>query len=109
MQRQEVQDHKDKRYSGAQTAAAVWTPASGKRVLLQRAIVAGDGTGLCTLFWTTNEEGKRIIDIPAGDILGQTLDFGEQRFGQIPINAVIYFTTTNTGTTTVALFGDEVN
>ncbi len=53
---------KDYRHTGAVTGDAVWTPASGKRILLTDVIFTTSAAATVTLFVGSDAAGNRIID-----------------------------------------------
>lgn len=98
---------KDGALTGAQTATAVWTPASGKRVAFAGGVFkTQSASGKLTLFRGSNATGKRILyhtfdidggisfAIPCGPLL-------------LEIDEVLYVTTT-AGNLEYVLFGEEV-
>jgi hypothetical protein len=97
--------HKDKRFTGAQTAQAIWTPASGNCIVLTDLTVTTDAGATLTVFVTSNAEGNRIVD---GDFSANSGVAGPLAAPiQFAADAVLYFTST-AGNAKVVAMGYEV-
>lgn len=96
---------KVKSFTGAQTAAAVWTPASGKRIILTGIYVLTSAAATLALFIDTNTEANLL---PGSGTFPDTSGFVELslRAEKFDVDKAIKFTS-SAGNATVILYGYE--
>lgn len=97
--------HKTGNYSAAQSKTAIWTPASGKRIILMGAYFSSD-----TATTAEVESGSRDIIPPTyvGVTGGSVIGFGEYPIWIGTDDEALTFSSSATGNCSVLLVGLEV-